>query len=54
MKIRIEGTLPELEAAELQLRKAFAVRSVSKAYKNRNSELYRVYIEVDLKKAVTS
>lgn len=45
MKIRLEGTEPELTGAVEDLRKIFQIRSVSKLYKNRNSELYRVYVE---------
>lgn len=48
MKIRIEGTAPELDAAVARLRREFFVQSVSRPYKNRNSELSRVYVEADL------
>lgn len=47
MKIRLEGTLQEIDAAAKQLRLIFRVGSVSKPYKNRNSDLHRVYIEVE-------
>lgn len=47
MKIRLEGTLQELDAAAEKLRLIFRVVSVSKPYKNRNSDLRRVYIEVE-------
>lgn len=47
MKIRLEGTLPELQAAEAALRLSFAVTNVSKPYRNRDAALYRVYIEAE-------
>lgn len=47
MKIRIEGTLQEIDAAAEKLRLIFRVGNVSKPYKNRNSDLHRVYIEVE-------
>ena len=47
MKIRLEGTLPELQAAEAALRLSFTVVSVSNPYKNRNSDLYRLYIDAE-------
>lgn len=47
MKIRLEGTLQEIDAAAKQLRLIFRVVSISKPYKNRNSDLHRVYIEVE-------
>lgn len=48
MKIRIEGTVPELDAAVARLRREFFIQSVSRPYKNRNSELCRVYVEAEL------
>lgn len=45
MRIRIEGELRELDAAVDQLRRLFEIVTISKPYKNRNSELFRVYIE---------
>lgn len=47
MRIRIEGTLRELDAATEQLHQIFHIVSVSKPYKNRNSELHRVYVEIE-------
>lgn len=47
MKIRLEGTLPELADAVDQLRRVFEVQSVSRPYKNRNSDLSRVYVEAE-------
>lgn len=46
MKIRIEGTMDELEAAIQKLREVFCVTGVSRPYKNRNSDLCRVYVEI--------
>lgn len=48
MKIRIEGTAPELDAAVDRLRREFFIQSVSRPYRNRNSELSRVYVEAEL------
>lgn len=52
MKIRITGTLEEVEEMEEALKKMPFIRSISSLYKNRgiNNE-YRLYIETyDLKK----
>ena len=46
MKIRLTGTMEELEQAVEKLKTAFDVVSVSAPYKNRNSMEYRVYVEV--------
>ena len=48
MKIRIEGTVPELDAAVDRLRREFFIQSVSEPYKNRAGELYRVYVDAEL------
>lgn len=53
MKIRITGTLEEVEEMEEALKKMPFIRSISSLYKNRgiNNE-YRLYIETcDLKEA---
>lgn len=50
MKIRLQGSLPELDAAVELLRLGFEVQSVSKPYKNRNDDQYRVYIDAEPKK----
>ena len=47
MKIRLEGTVEEIDAAAEKLRQIFRVESVSKPYKNRNSDLHRVYIDAE-------
>lgn len=47
IKIRLEGTLSEIDAAAEQLRQIFHVVSVSRPYQNRNSELCRVYIDAE-------
>lgn len=39
LKIRIEGTAPELDAAVDRLRNEFMVQTVSEPYKNRAGEL---------------
>lgn len=47
MKIRLRGTLPEVQAAAERLKVVFAVVSISKPYKDRGeSVLYRVYVEI--------
>lgn len=48
MKIRLEGTGPELAEAVPELRKLFRISSVSRPYKNRDNELYRVYVDAEL------
>lgn len=49
MKIRLHGTLEEVQEAAKQLDRVFQVVSVSEPYKDRGkSELYRVYVEVRL------
>lgn len=47
MRIRLEGTLQEIDAAAEKLRLIFRVGSLSKPYKNRNSDLHRVYMEME-------
>lgn len=47
MKIRLEGTIQQIDEAAEQLRQIFCVKKESKPYKNRNSDLYRVYITVE-------
>ena len=49
MKIRVEGLLDELDAAIEELRQSFIVRSVSRPYKNRNSDYHRVYLDVEIR-----
>lgn len=44
MKIRLEGSLQELEIAIGALRKSFEIGTVSRTYKNRYSDQYRVYV----------
>ena len=46
MKIRVEGTLRELDEATDKLRSIYHIVSKSEPYKNRNSELHRIYLEV--------
>ncbi|MBP3040569.1 hypothetical protein J9303_13845 [Bacillaceae bacterium Marseille-Q3522] len=47
MKIRLHGTLKEVEKAAEKLKNLFQVVSISSPYKDRGeSELYRVYVEV--------
>lgn len=49
MKIRLYGTLDEIEEYLRKIKQSFNVVSVSKYCKDRgHSELYRVYIEVRL------
>lgn len=49
MKIRLHGTLSELQESVERLKEVFEVVSVSKTYKDRGeSALYRVYVEVRL------
>lgn len=48
MKIRIEGLPSELDAAVDRLRQVFFVQSVSRPYKNRNSEKCRVYVDAEM------
>ncbi len=47
MKIRIEATKEEIENTISKLNTIFIVKSISKLYKNRNSNEYRIYIEID-------
>lgn len=47
MRIRLEGTIQQIDEAAEQLRQIFCVKKESKPYKNRNSDLYRVYITVE-------
>ena len=44
MRIRLEGSLQELEIAIEALRRSFEIGAVSKPYKNRNSDQFRVYV----------
>lgn len=47
MKIRLHGTIEELNEAIVIIKANFIVVSISKAYKNRGgSLLHRVYVEV--------
>lgn len=47
MKIRLHGTLNEVEVATKQIENTFHVVSISEPYKDRGkSKLYRVYIDV--------
>ncbi len=47
MKIRLHGTLEEVERATEKIRSVFHVVSVSNPYPDRGkSQLYRVYVEV--------
>lgn len=49
MKIRLHGTLNEIEQATEKLKETFKVVAISSPYKDRGqSELYRVYVEVRL------
>ena len=48
MKIRLTGTLEELEQAVEKMKTAFEVVGISKPYANRNSAEYRIYVEVKL------
>lgn len=49
MKIRLHGTLDEINEAAERLKQTFTVVSVSAPYKDRgNSSLYRLYVEVRL------
>lgn len=50
MKIRIEGLLNELEATITELHRSFVINSVSRSYKNRNSNYHRVYLDVEMRK----
>ena len=49
MEIRLQGTIPELEEAEKRIRQTFAVKTVSRPYKNRRDELFRVYVEAEMR-----
>lgn len=47
MKIRLHGTMDEIERATEKIRAGFQIVSISSPYKDRReSKLYRVYIEV--------
>lgn len=49
MKIRLHGTLDEVNEAAERLKETFIVVSISNPYKDRgDSSLYRVYVEVRL------
>ena len=48
MKIRLEGTMDELNEAVRRVRETVFVQSVSKPYKNRNSDHYRIYVDAEL------
>ena len=50
VKIRLNGTLEEIEKAKRSIENTFEVLSVSKPYKDRgNTELWRVYLECEVK-----
>ncbi|WET79217.1 hypothetical protein P3102_35200 [Amycolatopsis sp. QT-25] len=54
MKIRIEGTTHETEAAAELLREVFDVREVSRFYPNRGrSTLGRVYVDVEFARPIS-
>jgi len=50
LKIRLNGTLEEIENAKGNIENVFDVLSVSRQYKNRGkSEQWRVYLECEVK-----
>lgn len=54
MKVRVQGTMKEIDAAVEQLRQDFVVLGVSKPYKDRSSTSYRVYVDAELPAAPES
>lgn len=46
MKIRLHGTIDEVERAIEKIRSVFRVVSISNPYPDRRGSLYRVYVEV--------
>ena len=46
MKIRIEGKPDEVAAAVEKIKEVFQVDTVSKPYKNRNSDDIRIYVNL--------
>ena len=50
MNIRVMGTADELIEATTIIKKDFEVLSISKPYRNRNDDLFRVYIDAIMKK----
>ena len=53
MKIRLEGTIKEIEESIKDLESIYNITYKSKEYRNRgSSEIYRVYITVERQQAV--
>lgn len=50
IKMRLRGLKPDLEKALERLQTVCKVLSISKFYADRNSEYFRVYLEVDWKR----
>ena len=48
LKIRLQGTEEEIKKGVESLKNIYKELDVSKPYKNRNSEYYRVYLNVEL------
>jgi hypothetical protein len=49
LKVRLHGSIGTIEEAIASFKENYTVLSISKLYKDRSSELYRVYIEMTLK-----
>jgi len=49
MRIRIEGRLDETDVAIKKIRGSFIVYNVSRPYKNRGTDYYRIYLDVEPK-----
>lgn len=47
LKVRLQGTAEEVQKGVEELEKYFRVLEVSRPYKNRNSEYYRVYMDIE-------
>lgn len=47
-KIRLMGTMEEIDAAIALLRQDFVILEQTKPYENRNGEGYRVYLDVEI------
>lgn len=49
IKIRLHGSSAEVKKATEELKNSFEVLAVSGEYKDRNSELVRVYVDAEVK-----
>lgn len=50
IKMRLHGTLEEIEGMSKDLSNHYKIMNKSKLYKDRNSDYYRIYIDVEVLK----